>query len=171
MRKLLLMLWIIVLVSCSTAYKYRNWLEYKFPIPKKDEHILKYEIENVKKVYPFVYIMLNQTDEGFKVYIIPSRDLKKSTNSFLKVENSYRYIRIDDNYYPLVFWLDQRFGGLRSKEVFPSGEIVMSYMRRVGFSEHANVLYFDKKWNYLKKESLLKYDLIEKKPKKRKKKR
>ena len=106
--------------------------------------------------------MLDTEENYFVLKIIPSDNLAEEKIGSLKVVNSNRYVDVKGTYYFLVFRTDASFGIL-SKEYIThpiTGEKIMIYNCPVTVYEGANSLFFDKKWNFVKKSSLINYDVV-----------
>ena len=168
MKKIFIFL--ILFVSCKTTINTikrelptnANSLEYHFPMKEETLSIVAQEIEKVKETSNDIFLMLDTEENYFVLKIIPSDNLAEEKIGSLKVVNSNRYVDVKGTYYFLVFRIDTSFGIL-SKEYIThpiTGEKIMIYNCPVTVYEGANSLFFDKKWNFVKKSSLINYDVM-----------
>ncbi|MEB3005803.1 hypothetical protein [Capnocytophaga sp. G2] len=163
-------IFLILFVSCKTTINTikrelptsANSLEYHFPMKEETLSIVAQEIEKVKETSDDIFLMLDTEENYFVLKIIPSDNLVEEKIGSLKVVNSNRYVDVKGTYYFLVFRIDTSFGIL-SKEYIThpiTGEKIMIYNCPVTIYEGANSLFFDKKWNFVKKSSLINYDVM-----------
>jgi len=143
------------LMSCSTSYKTNKHLLYDIPNDKAKGMIVN-EINLLKRIKQNAFLVFGKNKDGYKIEIIPTSDLKDNIQNF-KIKNSNRMILLGNNYYILTFDYDYEFGATFEKEI-ENGEFIQIKRKKMYLYDYATSLYFDDKWSFIKKESLIKHN-------------
>ncbi|PWB21930.1 hypothetical protein [Flavobacterium sp. HTF] len=152
MKKIIVLINIISLVSCGISSKINKSLLYDIPNNNTKELIIR-ELNILKSLKKNAFLVFGKNKEGYTIQIIPTSDLKENIQNF-KVKNSNRMIHLDDKYYLVVFDYDYEFGATFREET-ENGEIVIVKRKKMYLYDYTSCLFFDDNWNFIKKQSLI----------------
>jgi len=146
MKRVRVFLYIIligVFNSCSTS----RILEYHIPNDNASLIIQK-EIDNLSRLNKKLILALDRDNSNNTLTLIPT------TNQFIQnfnIKHSNRVIDINGKKYNIVFRFDYELGTTK-KKINEDGKETIEYHRKVFINEYAVKLYFDRNWNFLRKE-------------------
>jgi hypothetical protein len=133
----------VMIYSCSS----NKVLEYFIPNDETNLLIQK-EINNLKGLKKEIILVLDKDNSNNILTLIPITD--KFIQKF-NLRRTNRIIVINNSKYNVVFGFDYELG-IKKEIVNEDGIEIIKYNRKVYINEYAIKLYFDKKWNFIKKE-------------------
>lgn len=142
--KVYLFIFIIGLVSSCSS---NRTLEYFIP-NNETNIIIQKEINNLKGFNREIILVLDKDNSNNVLTLVPVTD--KFIQKF-NLRRTNRTITINSSKYNVVFGFDYELG-VKKEFVNEDGEQIIKYNKKVYINEYSIKLYFDKNWNFIKKE-------------------
>ena len=148
MKKIVLNLVVLFLIS-SCANCHQNYLQYH--IANNNAILtLEKEINSLKYLRREIILVFGSDGDFNKITIIPITNHDNKIQNLL-IKNTNRIINIANNKCYIVFDFDYSLGVTESK-IVEDGEHFTKKEKKVYINEYSVNLYFDKNWDYIKKD-------------------